>query len=105
MTELVLTKLDILTGLNPLRVCTGYMYRGTLITDFPSDSTVLAECVPSYTELPGWQENVGNARGLVELPSAAQAYIGQIETFTGVPVSHVSVGPDRSQIFKVISER
>ncbi len=105
LTEIVLTKLDILTGIEPLRVCTSYLHRGRRLDDFPSDSTALAECTPSYTELPSWQEDIGHAQSLKDLPSAARAYIEQIESFTGVPVSHVSVGPDRSQIFQVIGEQ
>jgi adenylosuccinate synthase len=61
----------------------------------------LGECVPVYTELPGWREDIGAARRLGDLPRAARVYIEQIESFTGVPVSHVSVGPERSQIFQV----
>jgi adenylosuccinate synthase len=101
LTELVLTKLDILTGIEPLRVCTAYTYRGKQAVDFSNDSALLGECVPSYTELPGWHENVGTARRLSDLPRAAQAYIEQIESFTTIPVSHVSVGPERSQILEV----
>jgi adenylosuccinate synthase len=101
LTELVLTKLDILTGLEPLRVCTAYTYRGKQMADFPGDSAWLGECVPSYTDLPGWHEDIGAARRLSDLPRAVQAYLDQIESFTGVPVSHVSVGPERLQIFEV----
>jgi adenylosuccinate synthase len=101
LTELVLTKLDILTGIEPLHVCTAYAHHGQATTDFFRDAAVLAECTPVDTELPGWTEDIGSARRLAALPRAAQDYIRQIETFTGVPVSHVSVGPDRSQIFAV----
>jgi adenylosuccinate synthase len=104
LTELVLTKLDILTGLEPLRVCTTYEYRGQSMTDFPADATVLNECVPVYTDLPGWQQDLSHAHRLNDLPSAARAYIELIESFTGAPVSYVSVGPDRSQIFPVVSD-
>jgi adenylosuccinate synthase len=98
LTELVLTKLDILAGIEPLRVCTAYSYRDQATADFLRDA-VLGECVPVYTELPGWTKDIGAAGCLDDLPGAAQAYIRQVETFTGVPVTHVSVGPDRSQIF------
>lgn len=101
LTELVLTKLDILTGIEPLRVCTAYAYRGQQITDFPPDVAALGECTPIYTELPGWRQDIGGARRINQLPRAAQTYITTIMSFTGVPVSHVSVGPERSQIFAV----
>jgi adenylosuccinate synthase len=101
LTEIVLTKLDVLTGIDPLRVCTAYTYRGKQTAGFSGDSAWLGECVPSYTDLPGWHEDIGAARRLPDLPHAARAYIEQVESFTGVPVSHVSVGPERSQIFEV----
>ncbi len=101
LTELVLTKLDILTGIDPLRVCTAYRYRHQQTGDFPADAAVLGECEPVYTELPGWRDDIGAARKINQLPRAAQNYITEIMSFTGVPVSHVSVGPERSQIFRV----
>jgi adenylosuccinate synthase len=100
LTEIVLTKLDILTGIEPLRVCAAYSYRGKQTSDFPGDVALLGECVPVYTELAGWHEEVGAARRLGDLPNAARAYIEQIQSFTSVPVSHVSVGSERSQIFE-----
>ncbi len=99
LTEIVLTKLDILTGLDPLRVCTAYSRRGQSTLDFPGDAAVLGECAPVYADLPGWQQDIGGARRLGDLPQAARAYVERIESFTGAPVSHVSVGPERSQVF------
>jgi adenylosuccinate synthase len=101
LTELGLTKLDTLTGIEPLYVCTSYSYHGQSTTDFYRDAAMLAECTPVYTELPGWTGDMGATRRRDDLPRAALEYIRQIETFTGVPVSQVSVGPDRSQIFAV----
>lgn len=103
LTELVLTKLDILTGIDPLRVCVGYACRGKLLSDFPRDAS-LSECSPVYTDLAGWKEDISPARRLGDLPSAARAYIEKIEAFTGVPVSYVSVGPERSQIFSATGD-
>jgi len=99
LTELVLTKLDVMTGIEPLRVCRAYSYHDQSTADFPRDAAVLGECTPVYAELPGWTEDIGSARCLDDLPRTARAYIEQVESFTSVPVSHVSVGPDRSQIF------
>jgi adenylosuccinate synthase len=101
LTEIVLTKMDILTGIHPLRVCIAYSYRDEPISNFPGDLSVLEQCTPIYSELPGWDQNIGAARHIEDLPLAARVYILQIETFTGVRVSHVSVGPERSQIFEV----
>jgi len=101
LTEIVLTKMDILTGLHPLKVCIAYSYRDEPISNFPGDLNVLEQCTPIYSELPGWNQDIGMARRIEDLPLAARVYILQIETFTGVRVSHVSVGPERSQIFEV----
>jgi len=105
LTELVVTKLDTLTGIQPLRVCTAYLYRGKLTTDLPYGSMALSECAPSYIELPGWEENIGAVGSLHDLPQAARDYIKLIESFSGVPVSQVSVGPERSQIFPVVRDQ
>jgi adenylosuccinate synthase len=99
LTEISLTKLDILTGLDPLRVCTGYSLNGESLTDFPAGSAFLSECMPIYSHLPGWRADVTAARRVDDLPPAARAYIECIESFTGVPISHISVGPERSQVF------
>ncbi len=101
LTEIVLTKMDILTGLHPLKVCIAYSYRDEPINNFPSDLAVLEQCIPIYSELPGWEQDISHARRIEDLPLAARVYILQLETFTGVRVSHVSVGPERSQIFEV----
>ncbi len=101
LTEIVLTKLDVLTGIHPLKVCIAYSFRDEPISNFPSDLSVLEQCLPIYSELPGWDQNIGAARRVEDLPLAARVYLLQIETFTGVRVSHVSVGPERSQIFEV----
>jgi adenylosuccinate synthase len=101
LTEIVLTKMDILTGIHPLKVCIAYSYRDEPISNFPGDLVVLEQCTPIYSELPGWDQNISTAHRIEDLPLAARVYILQIETFTGVRVSHVSVGPERSQIFEV----
>ena len=82
-------------------MCIAYSYRDEPISNFPSDLAVLEQCTPIYSELPGWEQDISSARRIEDLPLAARVYILQIETFTGVRVSHVSVGPERSQIFEV----
>jgi adenylosuccinate synthase len=101
LTEIVLTKLDILTGIHPIPVCIAYSCCDEPLTNFPSDVSLLDQCLPIYSELPGWDEDISRGRRIEDLPLAARVYILQIETFTGVKVSYVSVGPDRSQIFEV----
>ena len=101
LTEIVLTKIDVLTGIQPIPVCIAYSCSDTPIPNFPSDLSVLNQCAPIYSELPGWDQDLSHARRIEDLPLAARVYILQIETFTGVRVTHVSVGPERSQIFEV----
>jgi adenylosuccinate synthase len=97
-TELALTKLDILTGLDQVFICTAYDYRGERLEDFPQDSAVLAACRPIYEALPGWSEDVREIRHFEALPAAARAYIARIEALAGVSVTMVSVGPERDQL-------
>mgnify|MGYP000106110386 FL=1 len=97
LTELVLTKLDILTGLEKLYLCTAYRVCGEIV-DTPPFGCDLQACEPIYEELPGWQMDVHAARRWDDLPLEARAYVRRIEEITGVPVKHVSVGPEREQI-------
>jgi adenylosuccinate synthase len=99
-TELALTKLDILTGLDQVLICIAYDHHGERLTDFPQDSAVLAECRPIYEALPGWSEDVRQARCFDALPAAARAYIARVEALANVPVTMVSVGPERDQLIR-----
>ncbi|MCX6601060.1 MAG: adenylosuccinate synthase [bacterium] len=92
-----LTKLDVLTGINPLKVCVGYEDGTRTYKHFPSDARILSRLRPVYEELPGWTEPLGEARNLGDLPQAARDYLGFIQEFTEVPVAMVSVGPSRHQ--------
>jgi adenylosuccinate synthase len=92
-----LTKLDVLTGINPLKVCVGYEDGARTYKHFPSDARILSRVRPVYEELPGWTEPLGEARSLSDLPQAATDYLGFIQEFTEVPVAMVSVGPSRHQ--------
>jgi len=92
-----ITKLDVLTGIDPLRVCVGYEDGVRGYRNFPSDSRILAAVRPVYQELPGWSEPIENIRSWRELPENAQHYLEFIQNFTEVPISLVSVGPDREQ--------
>jgi len=97
LTGLVITKLDILGGLDVLKVCTGYENQGKIIPDFPSDLKVLAACKPLYETLPGWPEDISKLRNLDNLPQNTTNYIKRIEELTETPVSIVSVGPERDE--------
>jgi adenylosuccinate synthase len=101
LTGLVLTKLDILSGMPSLRVCTAYRYKGAGYRELPFQVTNLAECEPVYEELPGWQADVSEARTWSQLPQEAQAYVQKIASEAGVPVHSVSVGAERDQVVMV----
>lgn len=98
LTELVITKLDILSGLDEIRVCNAYRLDGETIDFYPSDIPSLNRCQAVYETLPGWQEDVMDVRELVNLPQAAQKYIQYIEEACEVPITAVSVGPGRDQV-------
>lgn len=95
LSDIVLTKLDVLTGKETLKVCTGYEIDGKVYDYVPSDQQDVAKAKPVYQELPGWSEDITKARTWEELPENAQNYVKFIEDYTGVPVSLISVGPDR----------
>src|SRR5207247_4420862 len=97
LTELFLTKLDVLSGLPVLRICTAYRFEGEAYEDFPPHQSIFHKCQAEYEELEGWQEDLGAARTVQDLPAAAQAYVARIAALGGVSVGHVSVGPERHQ--------
>ena len=101
LTELALTKLDILTGLDPLYICTAYRRADQTYQDLPYGPNQLSGFEPIYEQLPGWQEDIRHARRWEELPQAARAYILRIEKLSGVPVRLVSVGPEREQVVPI----
>ena len=98
LTELFITKLDVLSGFDSIRVATGYTSGGDTYTEFPRQQRVLYNCRPLYTELPGWHEDITTAREFSELPLHARRYIEFIEDQVGIPVNWVSVGPEREQV-------
>lgn len=95
--ELALTKLDVLTGINPLQICVGYRYQGQRIDTYPASLEVLQKLEPVYEELPGWQENIANIRKFEELPVNCQKYVQKIEEFLNVPARIIAVGAERNQ--------
>ena len=101
LTEFVLTKLDILSGLEEIPVCTAYDLDGQKIQHIPADLATLARCRPIYEILPGWEQDIMSVRQLSGLPKNARRYIEFIVGQTGVPVSHISVGPGREQSIAV----
>jgi adenylosuccinate synthase len=98
LTELTVTKLDILSGLHPLRICVGYREGSQSYKDLPFGPSDLAPFEPIYEELPGWQADVSAVRHWDGLPAEAQNYLRRIEELADVPITMVSVGPERDQI-------
>ena len=99
--SLAITKLDVLTGLEKLKICVGYEIDGERISHRPVSLKRMSACSPVYEEMPGWQDDISEARRLDQLPSEAQAYIRAIETLTGIPASIISVGPGRDETIVV----
>lgn len=97
LSGLVVTRLDILSGFETVRVATSYQLDGRLIDHVPTNTFELARVDPAYEEVPGWSGDLGRARTLADLPKEARSYLSLMEEFTGVPVAIVSTGPDRDQ--------
>jgi adenylosuccinate synthase len=97
LTGLAVTKLDVLTGLETVRLAEGYRFRGQTIRELPVNLADLSDCEPVYRDMPGWGEELTAARSLEDLPAAARAYLEALEESVGVRVALISVGPERSQ--------
>ncbi|MCS7287406.1 MAG: adenylosuccinate synthase [Anaerolineae bacterium] len=98
ITELAVTKLDVLTGIDPIRVCVAYRFQGIETQRFPLSTAGLFHCEPVYAEMPGWKEDISEAKSFEELPAQARDYILFVEKLAQVPVRIISVGPEREQV-------
>ena len=94
---LAITKLDVLDELAEISVCTGYSFEGEMLSELPSDSTVLEACKPVYEKLPGWRQPTVGIREWRELPENARRYIDRLSELVGAEIGLVSTGPDREQ--------
>ena len=97
ITEWAITKLDVLSGLETLEVCTGYRHRNTLLKGYPADTSLLDDLQPVYEKLPGWEQDIASCSRYADLPAAAQDYLAFIEEYTGARNRYISVGPERNQ--------
>ena len=97
LTDLILTKLDVLSGFDTLKVCVGYRSGGETWDDVPPNQTLFHEAVPVWEELPGWSDEIGEVGQFDDLPKEAQQYVRFLEEVGGVPISIVGVGPAREQ--------
>jgi len=95
--ELAVMLLDVLSVAQEISICTAYILNGEIINDFPGDAFLVDRCKPIYETLPGWNTEIGKARSLVDLPSAARQYVDRLNELMGLPVKIISVGPDRDQ--------
>ncbi len=98
VTDFVLTKLDVLTGLDRIQVCVAYDVDGVRVDEVPVSQTDFHHAVPIYESFPGWTEDITGARTFDELPVNAQAYARAIEAMSGSRISAIGVGPDREAI-------
>jgi adenylosuccinate synthase len=95
--ELAVMLLDVLGDLDELRICTAYELEGERVDDFPGDAFLLARCRPVYETLPGWRAALNGARRPEDLPAGARRYVDRLSELLALPVSIISVGPDREQ--------
>ncbi|MGH2733942.1 MAG: adenylosuccinate synthetase, partial [Actinomycetota bacterium] len=101
LTELVVTKLDVLSAFERIRVCVAYDFEGERYTEFPPHQTIFNKCRAVYEDLPGWSEDISGARTVEELPKEARSYLEFVEEIVRTPISWASVGPARDQIVRV----
>jgi len=97
LTELFITKLDVLSGLEELKLCVGYESENEVTTDYPYDQNILNTAEPVYEILDGWTEDITSVKKFDDLPENAKKYINAIEDFIEVPITFISVGPERNQ--------
>jgi adenylosuccinate synthase len=97
ISSLALTKIDVLGGLDKIKVCVGYKHNNIILTDFPPLANVLDNCEPVYEVLDGWSEDISGITNYEDLPENTKIYIDYIEKAAGIPVEIVSVGPERNQ--------
>jgi adenylosuccinate synthase len=97
LSEVAITKLDVLDTLDVVKVCVGYLHDGRQIRSMPYHQSVLHDATPVYEELPGWQTDLSDRHEVTELPGKARDYLAMLEREIGVPVTYVGTGPGRDQ--------
>jgi adenylosuccinate synthase len=103
VTDFVLTKLDVLTGIEQIPVCVGYDVGGIRHDEMPMTQTEFHHATPIYELLPGWEEDISGARAIEDLPKQARSYVEAVEAMSGAPISVVGVGPDRDETIAIRS--
>ncbi len=89
--------LDVLSVVDEVKICTGYELDGKKIDYFPADAFLLEKCRPQYESMPGWNVDIAGTRKLADLPATARRYLDRLSALIELPISIVSVGPDREQ--------
>ncbi len=97
LTGLTITKLDVLGGMDAIKICTAYESNGQVRDDFPANLKTLGQCKPVYETLPGWTEDISTIRDKADLPENAIKYLNRIQEITETPIDIISVGPGREQ--------
>ncbi len=101
VTQLAITKLDVLNGLEKIKICTKYKFKKQLIDFFPASIEQVKDCKPVYEEFMGWKAIKSNVKEVSNLPENAQKYLKFIEEFLGIPIKIVSIGPGRKETIKI----
>ena len=96
-TSIVLTRLDVLDGFSPIKLCVAYRLNGQTIDRFPTNVQELEQCEPVYEEFPGWTEPTASAKRLEDLPRGARLYVQRLENLIGAPIDIISTGPNREE--------
>ncbi len=102
ITGLSLNSLDVLTGLETVKICTAYKFRGELMEHYPANLKLLEECEAVYEELPGWSEDISGAKKMSDLPESTRKFVERITELTGIPIAIFSVGRNREQTNQVL---
>jgi adenylosuccinate synthase len=101
LSGLIITKLDVLTGVDHIKICVGYEADGDTSDVFPADSLLLDQITPHYIEVPGWDEDITGVRTFDTLPKNARKYLRTIEEHLGIPIHMISVGAERSETIHI----
>lgn len=97
LTEVFLTKLDVLSSFDSIKICVGYEYEGQKFENFPPNQTIFHKAEPIYEEMPGWRTDISHARVWDDLPKKAQNYVQRLEELMGAPITDISVGPEATE--------
>lgn len=101
LTEMVINKIDPLRGLDKLKVCVAYEYKGERITEFPANFADLEDCTPIYEEFEGFDEDITNCKSFEQLPKSVQNYVHELERICQCKVTMLGVGPSRTQVINI----